>query len=168
MIEGQNAYAERLCFGYIKSHVIHEILVKTRLIKLWVNELRTKHAWSNCVRCISFILLGLEVPLAAGNVWHTYLNIVTVLHVLRVMYMHTVRTVHNIFKKEFLLQYLFSLCDKLLSKGRGVGKSTKPLINHIKFPAGSKQWQFPREKNCHIHCTCKHKIAAKISCVNKL
>ena len=161
MIEGQNAYAERLCFGYIKSHVIHEILVKTRLIKLWVNELRTKHAWSNCVRCISFILLGLEVPLAAGNVWHTYLNIVTVLHVLRVMYMHTVRTVHNIFKKEFLLQYLFSLCDKLLSKGRGVGKSTKPLINHIKFPAGSKQWQFSSEKNCHIHCTRKHKNCCK-------
>ena len=32
MIEGQNAYAERLCFGYIKFHVIHEILVKTRLM----------------------------------------------------------------------------------------------------------------------------------------
>ena len=80
-----------------------------------------------------------------------------------VMCMHTVRTVHNIFKKEFLLQYLFSLCNKLLSKGRGVGKSMKPLIwfNHIKFPASSKQWQFPSEKNCHIHCTCKHKNCCK-------
>ena len=33
-----------------------------------------------------------------------YFKIVTVLHVLRVTYMHTVRTVHKIFEKEFLLQ----------------------------------------------------------------
>ena len=137
--------------------------------KLWVNELRTKHAWSNWVRCISFILLGLEAPLAAGNVWHTYLNTVTVLHVFRVMYMHTVTTVHNIFKKECLLQYLFSLCDKLLNKGRGVGKSTKPLMNHIKFPAGSKQWQFQSEKITTYTIHVNTKIAGtESSCVNKL
>ena len=29
MIEGQNAYAERLCFGYIKFHVIHVLVKKT-------------------------------------------------------------------------------------------------------------------------------------------
>ena len=48
--------------------------------------------------------------------WKWSTEIVTVLHVVQVMCMHSVRTVHK-FTKDFLLQYLFSQCDKLLSKG---------------------------------------------------
>ena len=192
--------------------------------------------------------------------------IVTVLHVLQVMRMRSVRTAHK-FTRDFLFQYLFTLCDKLLRKGGGdaglnfqkkilgpagrpsfhlchqnkysggqklylringfsfvkdnglslvyifpkkkvtylggqvgdqawkfgrhwvkagrigdlTGRNVEPwdgenvhvktiicsdsqnklVINHIKFPAGWKQWQFPSEKNCHIHCTCKHKNSCK-------
>ena len=64
------------------------------------------------------------------------------------MCMHSVRNAQK-FTTDFLLQYLFSLCDKLLSK-RGWGKcedmvicsdsqKKKLLVNHIRYPAGSKQ-----------------------------
>ena len=54
----------------------------------------------------------------------THLNIVTELHVLQVICMHSLRTVHK-FTKDFLLQYLFSSCDKLLRKGGGGGENVK-------------------------------------------